>query len=313
MLRHRTTAFVCACLAAALGSPAASRARRRRRRRASGRAGRRPRPARWPTPISTAYFERNPDQVTLFGVPGRRHDALPDNSLEALKAWQAREDGWLDEAQADRSGDHRRPRRCAPPTRSSAKRSRASIGARVCRYELWTVSQMNGWQVQDGYLVTIQPVGTDEARQDALARWSRAAEVHRHRDRQSARRAQGRLLRAEGQRPHRHRPDEHADRDADSRNRRSTRRRCATRRRSSRSSSTRWSREQIVPAFTRYRDFLRAGVPAGGARGDRASRPTRTARPATTRPSGYHSSLPMPAREVHATRPARRSSVSTPR
>src|SRR5262249_51311616 len=31
---------------------------------------------------------------------------------------------------------------------------------------------VNGWQVQDGYLVTIQPVGTDEARRDALARWS---------------------------------------------------------------------------------------------------------------------------------------------
>ena len=43
---------------------------------------------------------------------------------------------------------------------------------RVCRTELWTVSQfVNGWQVQDGYLVTIQPVGTDEARNDALARW----------------------------------------------------------------------------------------------------------------------------------------------
>ncbi len=30
---------------------------------------------------------------------------------------------------------------------------------------------MTGWQVSLGYLVTIQPVGTDEARQDALARW----------------------------------------------------------------------------------------------------------------------------------------------
>jgi len=35
------------------------------------------------------------------------------------------------------------------------------------------VSQfVNGWQVQDGYLVTIQPVGSDEARKDALARWA---------------------------------------------------------------------------------------------------------------------------------------------
>ena len=44
----------------------------------------------------------------------------------------------------------------------------------MCRSELWTVSQfVNGWQVQDGYTVTIQPVGSDAARRDALARWSR--------------------------------------------------------------------------------------------------------------------------------------------
>src|SRR3954469_7076493 len=69
-------------------------------------------------------------------------------------------------------------RRCAPRRRSCARRSRrrrgAAAGARVCRTELWTVSQfVNGWQVQDGYLVTIQPVGTEDARREALARWSR--------------------------------------------------------------------------------------------------------------------------------------------
>ena len=30
---------------------------------------------------------------------------------------------------------------------------------------------MTGWHVSLGYLVTIQPVGTDEARAEALARW----------------------------------------------------------------------------------------------------------------------------------------------
>src|SRR4051794_21794756 len=44
------------------------------------------------------YFDRNPDAVTVYGVPGRHHDKLPDNSLSALKAWQAREDAWLAEA-----------------------------------------------------------------------------------------------------------------------------------------------------------------------------------------------------------------------
>ena len=44
------------------------------------------------------FLARNPDQVTLFGVPGRRHDKLPDNSMDAVRAWQARENAWLKEA-----------------------------------------------------------------------------------------------------------------------------------------------------------------------------------------------------------------------
>lgn len=42
-----------------------------------------------------AYFERYPEQVTYYGVPGRHHDRLTDNSPDALKAWEAREDEWL--------------------------------------------------------------------------------------------------------------------------------------------------------------------------------------------------------------------------
>jgi uncharacterized protein (DUF885 family) len=119
------------------------------------------------------YFDRNPDQVTVFGVPGRRHDTLPDNSLTALKAWEAKEDTWLTQAKAiEPATISSEPLRATYAIVREALES--SIGARVCRLELWTVSQMvNGWQVQDGYLVTIQPVGTDEARKDALARWSR--------------------------------------------------------------------------------------------------------------------------------------------
>jgi uncharacterized protein (DUF885 family) len=118
------------------------------------------------------YFDRNPDQATLFGVPGRTHDRLPDNSLDALTRWQAKEDGWLAEGKAIDAAAIQ-----APPLRATyaivLEALQASIGARVCRYELWTVSQfVNGWQVQDGYLVTIQPVGTDAARREALARWS---------------------------------------------------------------------------------------------------------------------------------------------
>ena len=43
------------------------------------------------------YFERHPDEATLDGVAGVRHDRLPDNSPITRGRWQAREDRWLAE------------------------------------------------------------------------------------------------------------------------------------------------------------------------------------------------------------------------
>ena len=118
------------------------------------------------------YFARNPDQATIYGVPGRQHDKLPDNSLDALAQWHAREDAWRRTAAAIN------PAAIASPSLQATyaivrEALEGSIAARPCRNELWTVSQMvNGWQVQFGYLVTIQPIGTDTARSEALVRWS---------------------------------------------------------------------------------------------------------------------------------------------
>jgi uncharacterized protein (DUF885 family) len=117
-----------------------------------------------------AYFDRYPEQATLYGVPGRRHDHLTDNSLVAQKTWEAREDAWL--AAIRKIDPHTIG---AAPLRATYAIVRQTIegdvAKRVCRDELWNVSQMTGWQVNDGYLVTIQPVGSDDARKDALARW----------------------------------------------------------------------------------------------------------------------------------------------
>lgn len=117
------------------------------------------------------FFDRYPEQLTYFGVPGRRHDRLTDNSLDALKAWQTREDLWLKEADSiDPAAIGSSPLRATHAIVREALES--SIATRVCRGELWSVSQfVNGWQAVFGYLVTIQPVGTDQARQDARARW----------------------------------------------------------------------------------------------------------------------------------------------
>jgi uncharacterized protein (DUF885 family) len=118
-----------------------------------------------------AYFDRFPEQVTQYGVPGRRQDKLTDNSLEAVGAWNAREDGWLAELKRIDPGTI-----ASAPLRATYAIVRQTIegdvAKRVCRDELWNVSQMTGWQITDGYIVTIQPVATDEARADALARWA---------------------------------------------------------------------------------------------------------------------------------------------
>jgi uncharacterized protein (DUF885 family) len=125
--------------------------------------------------LADAYVEgflnEFPEQVTTYGIAGRRHDRLTDNSLAALAKWQAQEDRWLT---AVRAIDAREIQ--TPPLRATYAILRealeSSVAARVCRSELWSVSQMTGWQVTYGYLLTIQPTGTDQARQDALARWS---------------------------------------------------------------------------------------------------------------------------------------------
>jgi uncharacterized protein (DUF885 family) len=116
------------------------------------------------------YLEQFPEQATYYGVPGRRHDRLTDTSLSAIAAWQAREDRWLADAKAiDTAAIGSTSLRATHAILREALES--SSASRVCRTELWNVSQMTGWHVNLGYLVTIQPVGSDAARQEALARW----------------------------------------------------------------------------------------------------------------------------------------------
>jgi uncharacterized protein (DUF885 family) len=291
MLRHRTLYFVGVCLLAVAACSRPAEPPPRRSADAQVRA------------IADAYldgfFERNPDAVTLYGVPGRHHDKLPDNSLDALKTWQAKEDGWL--AQAKHIDTAAINATALGATYAIVREALdGSIAARVCHYELWTVSQfVNGWQVQDGYLVTIQPVGTDEARREALARWSR---LPAYVDTEIANLREG--LKAGYSAPKGNvrividqmntligTPTAESPFDSPS----------------VRDKTTDFAkqydllvREQIVPAFVRYRDFLQKDyLPAA-----------REAVAVSANPNGaacydasvrYHSSLPVPAKEVHAT------------
>src|SRR5687768_17853370 len=115
-------------------------------------------------------FDRFPEQVTYYGVAGRAHDRLTDNSLAAIQAWEKKEDAWLTDVRGiDPASIVSGPLKATYAILREALES--SVASRICRSDLWNVSQMTGWHVGYGYVVTIQPVGTDQARKEALARW----------------------------------------------------------------------------------------------------------------------------------------------
>ncbi len=118
-----------------------------------------------------AYFERHPDEATLDGVADARHDRLPDHSPAATARWWLRENAWLAELEriepASLAG---RPEWIAYGIMRDALEG--SVGTRLCRFELWNVSHTNGgWLSLITSLAAVQPVGTDAARRQALARW----------------------------------------------------------------------------------------------------------------------------------------------
>jgi uncharacterized protein (DUF885 family) len=118
-----------------------------------------------------AYWERHPDEATADGVASLPHDRLPDASPAALARWQAREDAWLAELdRIDPAALAGRPEWISYGVMRDA--IEGSVATRLCRYELWNVGDANGgWLGIVTSLAPLQPVGTDGARQQALARW----------------------------------------------------------------------------------------------------------------------------------------------
>ena len=116
------------------------------------------------------YVARNPEAATFEGLPDAPDDKLSDNSLESLKAWQAKEDGWLARLAAiDGAALWGRPEWLTYGFLREALEG--SKGLRVAHLELWPVNQMSGWQAGLSQLASVQPVGTATAREHALARF----------------------------------------------------------------------------------------------------------------------------------------------
>ncbi|HEX6159783.1 MAG TPA: DUF885 domain-containing protein [Thermoanaerobaculia bacterium] len=118
-----------------------------------------------------AYYERFPEQATMAGIAGARHDRVTDNSAAGIARWQAVQDAFLTLlAEVDPNTLWGSPEWI---THGFLRETlEASRGTRVCRSELWPVNQMSGWQVGLANLANGQPVTTDEQRRAAIARFS---------------------------------------------------------------------------------------------------------------------------------------------
>jgi len=119
------------------------------------------------------FVARFPERAEGTGL-ATRHDRLSDNSLSALDEWHAREDELAQREEAiDAHAPLGRPEWITLGFLREALT--ASRGARVCRRELWPATHYFGWL--DGFadLAASQPVGSEQARRDALSRFSMVA------------------------------------------------------------------------------------------------------------------------------------------
>ena len=117
-----------------------------------------------------AWRETFPEVNTSNGIPGARHDRLSDNSAAGDRAWEAKEDRWLAEMRRiDPASLIGRPEWVTYGL--LREELEASTGMRACNYRVWNVSPMTGLLAGYVPLAQQQPVGTEDLRAQALARW----------------------------------------------------------------------------------------------------------------------------------------------
>jgi uncharacterized protein (DUF885 family) len=117
-----------------------------------------------------AFVSQFPEQASVMGLAEADGGRLTDNSLASLRDWQAREDAWAKDLSGIDGGSlWGRPEWVTFGFLKEAVES--SRGMRIARSELMPVNHMSGWQAGFAQLAAIQPVGTDAARGQSLARW----------------------------------------------------------------------------------------------------------------------------------------------
>jgi uncharacterized protein (DUF885 family) len=118
----------------------------------------------------TDLLQTYPLYGVFVGAPETPNDRLGDNSIAVTRAWEQKEDRWLDRLQRiDQEALEGHPEQATYGIlRESLEASRQS---RVCHVEYWPLNQQSGLQIGLPLLSELQPVGTAELRKAALARW----------------------------------------------------------------------------------------------------------------------------------------------
>jgi uncharacterized protein (DUF885 family) len=117
-------------------------------------------------------FVEVPELETRLRPPGARFDGLPRDALSDYATREAREDTWRQAlASVDRRALGSAPAGLAYDIAQETLEARKQ--ARVCRFELWSVRQMGGFQVQFADLAQSQPFGTPDLRAQALTRFAK--------------------------------------------------------------------------------------------------------------------------------------------
>ncbi len=116
-------------------------------------------------------LEWTPETATYLGLPFPIHHRMTDHSLELVAEQREQTDRWHARLAAVN------PSHVADPQRRVLlgilqHQLGSSVATRVCRQELWGVSQLFGWQVRYPQLARIQPVGDEAQRRAALTRFS---------------------------------------------------------------------------------------------------------------------------------------------
>ncbi|NNK33364.1 MAG: DUF885 domain-containing protein [Xanthomonadales bacterium] len=128
------------------------------------------------TRLADRYYafrlETTPELAYFAGIEVERHDGVSDNRPEALEQIRAVEDElWAGLARIDPAALRGT---VAWTTYGFLRQAlRSARDTRICRNEVWNVSQMGGWHLGIVQLAKLQPVDSAEQRQQALKRWRR--------------------------------------------------------------------------------------------------------------------------------------------